>query len=31
MAEHVVRHNSLEYAELMLFPLVAMTYINAKN
>ncbi len=29
MAEHAVRHNLLEYAELMLFLLVAMTYINA--
>ncbi|MCW8932015.1 MAG: sodium:proton antiporter NhaD [Gammaproteobacteria bacterium] len=28
MAEHAVRHNLLEYAELMLFLLVAMTYIN---
>lgn len=28
-AEHAVRHNLLEYAELMLFLLVAMTYINA--
>lgn len=27
--EHAVRHNILEYAELMLFLLVAMTYINA--
>ncbi|MCG6868893.1 MAG: sodium:proton antiporter NhaD [Gammaproteobacteria bacterium] len=27
--EHAVRHNLLEYAELMLFLLVAMTYINA--
>ena len=27
-AEHAVRHNLLEYAELMLFLLVAMTYIN---
>jgi NhaD family Na+/H+ antiporter len=29
MAEHAVRHDLLEYAELMLFLLVAMTYINA--
>jgi NhaD family Na+/H+ antiporter len=29
MAEHAVRHNLLEYTELMLFLLVAMTYINA--
>ncbi|MDH3980136.1 MAG: sodium:proton antiporter NhaD [Gammaproteobacteria bacterium] len=29
MAEQSVRHNLLEYAELMLFLLVAMTYINA--
>lgn len=28
-AEQAVRHNFLEYAELMLFLLVAMTYINA--
>ncbi|MCU7878266.1 MAG: sodium:proton antiporter NhaD [Candidatus Thiodiazotropha sp. (ex Lucinoma borealis)] len=28
MAEQAVRHNLLEYAELMLFLLVAMTYIN---
>ena len=28
-AEHALRHNLLEYAELMLFLLVAMTYINA--
>jgi len=28
LAEHAVRHNLLEYAELMLFLLVAMTYIN---
>ncbi len=28
-AENAVRHNLLEYAELMLFLLVAMTYINA--
>jgi Na+/H+ antiporter NhaD/arsenite permease-like protein len=28
-AEVAVRHNLLEYAELMLFLLVAMTYINA--
>lgn len=28
-AEHAVRHNLLEYAELMLFLLVAMTYISA--
>jgi NhaD family Na+/H+ antiporter len=30
-AEHAIRHNFLEYAELMLFLLVAMTYINAMN
>ncbi len=29
LAEKAVRHNFLEYAELMLFLLVAMTYINA--
>jgi Na+/H+ antiporter NhaD/arsenite permease-like protein len=29
LAEHAVGHNLLEYAELMLFLLVAMTYINA--
>ena len=29
IAEHAVRHNLLEYAELMLFLLVAMTYVNA--
>ncbi|MDT8452219.1 MAG: sodium:proton antiporter NhaD [Gammaproteobacteria bacterium] len=29
LAETAVRHNLLEYAELMLFLLVAMTYINA--
>jgi len=29
MAEEAVRHNLLEYAELMLFLLVAMTYINS--
>ena len=29
LAEHAVRHNFLEYAELMLFLLVAMTYVNA--
>jgi NhaD family Na+/H+ antiporter len=29
VAEHAVRQNLLEYAELMLFLLVAMTYINA--
>lgn len=28
LAENAVRHNLLEYAELMLFLLVAMTYIN---
>ncbi len=28
-AEEAIRHNLLEYAELMLFLLVAMTYINA--
>ena len=28
-AESAIRHNILEYAELMLFLLVAMTYINA--
>ena len=30
-AEMAVRHNLLEYAELMLFLLVAMTYINAMD
>ncbi len=30
-AEVMVRHNLLEYAELMLFLLVAMTYINAMD
>ena len=30
-AEEAVRHNLLEYAELMLFLLVAMTYINAMD
>ena len=29
MPEHAVRHNLLEYAELMLFLLVAMTYVNS--
>lgn len=29
MAEHAFRHTLLEFAELMLFLLVAMTYINA--
>jgi len=29
IAEQAVRHNLLEYAELMLFLLVAMTYINS--
>ncbi|MDT8282323.1 MAG: sodium:proton antiporter NhaD [Gammaproteobacteria bacterium] len=29
LAEHAVRHNFLEYSELMLFLLVAMTYVNA--
>jgi Na+/H+ antiporter NhaD/arsenite permease-like protein len=29
LAEQAIRHNLLEYAELMLFLLVAMTYINA--
>ena len=29
LAEAAVRHNLLEFAELMLFLLVAMTYINA--
>jgi len=29
MAENAVRHNLLEYAELMLFLLVAMSYINS--
>ncbi|MBK1694604.1 sodium:proton antiporter [Chromatium weissei] len=29
LAQNAVRHNLLEYAELMLFLLVAMTYINA--
>ena len=28
-AEAAVRHNFLEYAELMLFLIVAMTYINS--
>ncbi len=31
VAEAAVRHNLLEYSELMLFLLVAMTYINAMN
>lgn len=31
VAEHAVRDNLLEYAELMLFLLVAMTYINAMD
>ncbi len=31
IAEAAVRHNLLEYAELMLFLLVAMTYINAMD
>jgi NhaD family Na+/H+ antiporter len=31
LAEHAVRHNLLEYAELMLFLLVAMTYVNAMD
>jgi NhaD family Na+/H+ antiporter len=31
LAEGAVRHNLLEYAELMLFLLVAMTYINAMD
>ncbi|MBG7602100.1 MAG: sodium:proton antiporter NhaD [Gammaproteobacteria bacterium] len=31
LAETAVRHNLLEYAELMLFLLVAMTYINAMD
>ncbi|MCB1750747.1 MAG: sodium:proton antiporter NhaD [Gammaproteobacteria bacterium] len=31
VAEQAVRHNLLEYAELMLFLLVAMTYINAMD
>ncbi len=30
-AEEAVKHNLLEYAELMLFLLVAMTYINAMD
>ena len=30
-AEEAVRHNILEYAELLLFLLVAMTYINAMD
>ena len=30
-AEEMVRHNLLEYVELMLFLLVAMTYINAMD
>ena len=29
LAEHALRHNLLEYAELMLFLLVAMTYIKS--
>lgn len=29
--EHAIRHNFLEYTELMLFLLVAMTYINAMD
>ncbi len=29
LAEHAVRENFLEYTELMLFLLVAMTYVNA--
>jgi NhaD family Na+/H+ antiporter len=29
--EHAIRHNILEYAELFLFLLVAMTYINAMD
>ena len=29
LAEHAVRHNFLEYTELMLFLLVAMAYINS--
>lgn len=29
VTEHAFRHNLLEFAELMLFLLVAMTYINA--
>ncbi len=31
MVEQAARHNLLEYAELMLFLLVAMTYINAMD
>ncbi|GMR08407.1 MAG: sodium:proton antiporter NhaD [Gammaproteobacteria bacterium] len=31
LAEQAVRHNFLEYSELMLFLLVAMTYINAMD
>ncbi|MCP3850166.1 MAG: sodium:proton antiporter [Gammaproteobacteria bacterium] len=31
LAEEAVRHNLLEYAELMLFLLVAMTYINCMD
>ena len=31
LAEQAIRHNFLEYAELMLFLLVAMTYINAMD
>lgn len=31
LAEKAVRHNLLEYSELMLFLLVAMTYINAMD
>jgi NhaD family Na+/H+ antiporter len=29
LPEHAIRHNLLEYAELMLFLLVAMTYVNS--
>jgi len=31
LAEQAIRHNLLEYAELMLFLLVAMTYINTMD
>ncbi len=31
LPEHAIRHNLLEYAELMLFLLVAMTYVNSMD
>lgn len=31
LVEHAIEHNLLEYAELLLFLLVAMTYINAMD